>query len=54
MLFWIFIFLGILISTLDYTAEILEATEDACGDLFHAKFHADSESGLKFDLWGRS
>ena len=40
--------------TLDYTPEILEAMEDACGDLFHAEFRADSESGLKFDLWGRS
>ena len=38
----------------DYTAKILEATEDAGGDLFHAEFCADSESGLKFDLWGRS
>ena len=35
---------------LDYTSEILEATEDACGDLFHAEFCADSESGLKFEF----
>ena len=39
---------------LDYTAEILKATEDVCGDLYYAEFCADSESDLKFDLGGRS
>ena len=59
-IFWVIMSIAKLIKgwilwcTVDYTSEFLTATFWAGWDLFHVIFGVDSESGLHFDLRGRT